>query len=339
MAVFLISIITLVALDLQEPRESPAARKPNPFAPSLPELTDAEESKLDNIINRFIDADSGQLPAAETRQAVNDFKQLKPEAIPALIRGLNRAAKIEHSCPAVTIAAKLARMLRATRDPLLLEYARENIGAGITQSRHIVVIKDLRLLCTFRKRTLTEKGEASFEPFVEPAPPVIIRPGQNDLHKQPTNQLIYAASQETGSRLRAVLRELACRDDELSLDGLASAAAITEKEYQDLARRLLREKLGRLDNNELKKKLKDSLPEVRAAAALTVAEKKLHLEMQVVEMLHDQFPNVREAAHDALVRLANWNDFGPKSDASADERQKAETRWREWCKNQPSSKQ
>jgi HEAT repeat len=339
MAIFLTSILALFAAGIQEPKDSPPSRKPNPFAPSLPELTDADEAKLDRIINRFIDADSGQLPAADTREAVNDFKGLKPEAIPALIRGLNRAAKLDYSCPAVTIAAKLARLLRATRDPLLLEYARENIGAGITQSRHMAVIRDLRLLCLFRKRTLAERGEASFEPFVEPAPPVIIRPGQNDLQKQPTQQLVYAASQETGRRLRGVLKELARRDDGMALDGLASAAAITEQEYQDYARKLLREKLARLDVKELKRKLRDTLPEIRAAAALTAAEKKVRVEPQLVDMLHDHFPNVREAAHDALVHLAGGKDFGPKPNSSADDRQKAEAQWREWCKNQTSGKQ
>src|SRR6516162_845753 len=36
-------------------------RKPHPLAPSLPELTKEEEEKLDDIINRFIRADTGQL--------------------------------------------------------------------------------------------------------------------------------------------------------------------------------------------------------------------------------------------------------------------------------------
>jgi hypothetical protein len=136
-------------------------RKPNPLAPSLPELTEDEENKIDEVINRFIDYDSGMLRDSGSRQAVADFQKLGPESIPALIRGLNRAAKIEHSCPAVTIAKRLARLLRSTKDPALLEFARENVGAGVTQSRHMGVIKDLKVVCMLRARTLAESGETA----------------------------------------------------------------------------------------------------------------------------------------------------------------------------------
>src|SRR5207244_13235895 len=88
------------------------------------------------------------------KKAGAEFQRLGPEAIPALTRGLNRAAAIEHSCPAVTIAKKLDRMLRASNDAELLEFARENIGAGVTQSRHMGVIRDLRVVCIIRKRNL-----------------------------------------------------------------------------------------------------------------------------------------------------------------------------------------
>src|SRR5262245_24587783 len=87
-----------------------AADKDAPFkrsviAPSLPAVTKEQEEEFDRIINRFILADTGRLKGAEARKAVKEFEALKPEAIPALIRGLNRAAMIEHSCP-VTVIAK-----------------------------------------------------------------------------------------------------------------------------------------------------------------------------------------------------------------------------------------
>jgi len=129
-------------------------REVNPLAPSLPLLSDKEEEKIDNTIDRFIQYDMGQLRGEEGKKALQEFRRLGPETIPGMIRGLNRAAKIESSCPAVTIAKKLAVMLRASNDPELLDFARENIGAGITQSRHMAVIKDLRLLCILRKRAV-----------------------------------------------------------------------------------------------------------------------------------------------------------------------------------------
>src|SRR6516225_4793947 len=89
----------LLFADPQPPSQTP--RKPSPFAPSLPELTQEEENQLDETIDRFIDYDSGKVQGPGAKKAVAEFHKLGPEAIPALIRGLNRAAKIDHSCPAV----------------------------------------------------------------------------------------------------------------------------------------------------------------------------------------------------------------------------------------------
>src|SRR5262245_55625758 len=112
-------------------------RESNPLAPSLPLLTDKEEEKIDNVIDRFIQNDIGHVRGKQGKKAPKRFRDLGPEASTGMIRCLNRAAKIESSCPAVTIARKLAVMLRTSNDPDLLDCARENVGAGITQSRHM----------------------------------------------------------------------------------------------------------------------------------------------------------------------------------------------------------
>src|SRR5688572_22305512 len=74
-------------------------RKPHPLAPSLPELSEEEEAKIDAIIDRFIEADTGKLHGPEAKKALQDFHRLGPEATFALIRGMNKAAAIDHSCP------------------------------------------------------------------------------------------------------------------------------------------------------------------------------------------------------------------------------------------------
>jgi hypothetical protein len=153
----LLTLTAALLLSAEPPAGNQTPRQPNPFAPSLPQLTDEEENQLDQTINRFIDYESGKVRGPDAKKVLADFQKLGPEAIPALIRGLNRAAKIEHSCPAVIIAKKLARMLSVTKDSELLEFARENVGAGVTQSRHMGVIKDLRVLCIVRKRTLAQE--------------------------------------------------------------------------------------------------------------------------------------------------------------------------------------
>src|SRR4051812_31200629 len=118
--------LAFAALLAADPAPRPeATRQPHPLAPSLPQLTEEEEGELDRIIDRFILYDTGRLPGAEGGKALQEFERLGPEATFALVRGMNRAARIEHSCPAVVIARKLSRILLASNDPELLEFARE----------------------------------------------------------------------------------------------------------------------------------------------------------------------------------------------------------------------
>ena len=110
------SIIASVILLLSaaaDPPDKETSRKPHELFPSLHELSEAEENRLDEVIDRFIDYDSGKVKGPEGKKALSEFNKLGPDAIPALLRGLNKAAKIEHSCPAVQITKKLAKMLSA----------------------------------------------------------------------------------------------------------------------------------------------------------------------------------------------------------------------------------
>ncbi|HMF13550.1 MAG TPA: hypothetical protein VKE94_14625, partial [Gemmataceae bacterium] len=100
-------VLTLALFAASDSPDSKEKPKHSPYAPSLPYLTKEEEEKLDEVIDRFMLYDIGRLQGEDARKALKDFKDLGPEAIPALVRGLNRAAKIEHSCPVVVIAQKL----------------------------------------------------------------------------------------------------------------------------------------------------------------------------------------------------------------------------------------
>src|SRR5438445_9244046 len=160
----LLTLTLALVYPADPPKDLETPRKPNPLAPSLRELTEEEEKALDEVIDRFIQYDSGQLKDADGKKVVRDFQKLGPDAIPALIRGLNRAARIDHSCPAVTIARKLARMFAVTEDTELLQFARENVGAGITQSRHLTVLRDLRLGCTLRRNQLLRAAAGAPKP-------------------------------------------------------------------------------------------------------------------------------------------------------------------------------
>src|SRR5438477_8858008 len=275
-------LIRLILTPAFLPAQTVKPREVNPLAPSLPLLSDKEEEKIDNTIDRFIQYDMGQLRGEEGKKALQEFRQLGPEAIPGMIRGLNRAAKIESSCPAVTIAKKLAVMLRASNDPDLLDFARENVGPGIIQSRHMAVIKDLRLLCILRKRSVGNN-------------PVIVR--------TPPRQ-----------------------DQEPITLAVPDAPPVDSPKRDTKSERTLRS----LSTEALKDKLKDTDAAVRATAARIVGSKRLPLGAELIDLLSDDAGEVRQAAHQSLVRLNHGTDLGPATDADEAERTAAIKKWRDW---------
>ncbi len=152
------------------PKDRDTPRKPNPLAPSLSLLTADEEAKLDAVIDRFIQFDIGKLAGDDGKKALKEFQALGPDAVFALIRGLNKAAQIEATCPAATIGKKVVAILRASNDPDLLDFARENIGAGITKSPHMGILKDVRLAASLRRKDLARNPALKTPPT--PVPPV-----------------------------------------------------------------------------------------------------------------------------------------------------------------------
>jgi hypothetical protein len=306
-----------------DPQKQATSRPPHPFAPSLPQLTDEEEEQFDRVIERFIAYDTGKLPGAEGKKALAEFQKLGSESTFALIRGMNRAARIEHSCPAVTIARKLQRILMSSTDVELLEFARENIGVGVTESRHLNVLKDLRLACTLRKNALASGTRD-----------VSLRGREKPIRGMTVPELAEAAGGERGPRLKEVLTELGRRPGEQALGALGAAAASYEGETRTLARELLLKRLAKLETAGLRAKLRDDKSEIRAGAAQVVGEKRLRLGSELIELLQDDEASVRRAAREALVRLARGTDFGPEPSASDDERAEAVRNWQAWWRQQ-----
>jgi hypothetical protein len=56
----------------------------------------------------------------------------------------------------------------------------------------------------------------------------------------------------------------------------------------------------------------------------------------LIDLLSDEESKVREAAHNALVRLSRGKDFGPKPDANESARTLAIKKWRDWWAKQAS---
>jgi HEAT repeat protein len=76
--------------------------------------------------------------------------------------------------------------------------------------------------------------------------------------------------------------------------------------------------------------LEDEDAEIRRAAALGLAmkESKTHFDA-LIRLLLDPQPFVERAAHAALRSLSG-KDFGPKVNATEDEKMEAVQRWQQW---------
>lgn len=307
--------LALFAADTPTVKEKP---KHSPYAPSLPYLTKEEEDKIDVIIDRFMLYDIGRLQGREGAKALKAFKDLGPEAIPSLVRGLNRAATIEHSCPVVVIAQKLGRLLAASDDQELMEFVKDNIGSGVGRTRHAGVLQDLRVAVSMRKNALARRP-ASTSSAAAKTP-----------RGMSVTELADAASIERGPRLRFILIELEKRRGEEVVPALANAAGSYDKTIQKLGRDLLDRHLARQGEAVVKEKLGDELIEVRRAAMRVIASRMPRLAGELIDLLGDDKEEVRAAAHAALVKLSRGLDYGPSADAEKEKIAAAQEKWRNW---------
>jgi len=328
---------TLVLGLAQAPADTP--RQPHPLAPSLPQLTRAEEAKIEDIINRFIQFDTGMLTGEDGQRAKEEFAALGPEAFFQLVAGLQRAASIEASCPAVSIGRKILTILRGSKDPALLDFARENIGAGITRSPHMGVIKDLRMVALLRRRDVGQGGSSAGPGGTGNEGKIVIRPKtaeQKALRALPVGELARLAGSARGERLKDVLAELEKRPEAAAVDALVHAmTADGDSAGRYLAQEALLKNLARHSPESLRAWLKDPRPAVRTAAAWVAAEKKLPLGEELIVLLLDKDLDVGQAARQALNRLAGGDlDFGPNRNATDAERADAVRQWRAWLAKQ-----
>jgi HEAT repeat protein len=100
------------------------------------------------------------------------------------------------------------------------------------------------------------------------------------------------------------------------------------------AREALAERLTRMKDSTLEKYLGDDVLEIRIAAARACALKgSKSLIPRLIPLLRDTRGGVAETAHQALKELTG-EDFGPKANASREERVQASRQWTEWWNKQ-----
>ncbi|MGH7138042.1 MAG: hypothetical protein ACREHD_20010, partial [Pirellulales bacterium] len=139
------------------PSAAPPGQADEPGGAVLSLVNDGQNSEHDNVVERFIQYDIGQLRGEEGVKAREGFQRLGPDAMESLVRGLNRSASIHASCPVMVITYKIEAVLRANPDPTLLRCAVDNIGRGVPSTApHHWRLKEL--LAQLRRMRLSPAG-------------------------------------------------------------------------------------------------------------------------------------------------------------------------------------
>jgi hypothetical protein len=121
-------------------------------------------------------------------------------------------------------------------------------------------------------------------------------------------------------------------------EALALAIARLSGDDRQPLREALAGRMARMTNQTLGEYLQDEDAELRRAAALGLALRKSTAHFgRVIGLLLDSEPAVERAAHSALVSLSG-EDFGPRVNASEEEKIQASAQWRKWWDDRPGSR-
>lgn len=145
-----------------------------------------------------------------------------------------------------------------------------------------------------------------------------------------SGKLAAALRQATPDRRRKLTAQYRDSKGVKYTEALAQAIAGETGKEQIKLREILKERMKRMTEETLGRYLEDEDAEIRRAAALGLAMKnsKTHFDT-LIGLLLDPQPFVERAAHAALRSLSG-RDFGPKVNATEDEKKVAVQRWRKW---------
>ena len=314
------SYLLLILLIMGQTVPITGKREPNPLAPSLPLLSDAEEARYDKIVNQFIKYDLGQLPGAEGLKAKNDFLKLTSESIPALFRGLQISSKLEHSCPVAMISQKLKSFLLKSEDDELLDFARDELTSALEGSRHAPLLQDMRLGVTLRRKVVLAN---------KPAVPKWL------LSMTVAEMLKSLQEEENQQKHKLMAQELGRRGDHESLQGLGLFAVSFYPEVKEPSIKLLQEKMRKLKIGEMQEFLKDTNPLLRQKAAEAMGNLKATKGAEdLVPLLSDSNAGVQKAVREALVKIGAGKDFGPIDFSNSESVRKSQLEWKRWLTEQ-----
>lgn len=200
------------------------------------------------------------------------------------------------------LSAKLTSLVEAADDPCLMTYSVMNLGAGVPPPTNKSNLGFARRLQSLRMQLVRK--------WFSPMGPVARRKRQ---------------LQELIQRQQDVVRRR--REKEL-LD--IQERKLAEELFQRSSLEVFVRKLPDEPEDTLRRDLQDDSPLARLLVVHTIGRRRLHLETELIERLGDAHPAVRQAAREALVRIARGTDFGPSARASKGAIARSTEKWRQW---------
>ena len=154
-------------------------------------------------------------------------------------------------------------------------------------------------------------------------PLLVAQPGGP--HPQPASPLVaqQLPDQPIEQLRRQQQRDLDIRQEALRL--LTERRMLTEME-----------KLVNGKPDELCKQLREGPPLLRLIALRVISRRRVPVEKDLIEVLDDPDKSIRQAAREALVRIARGTDFGPSLTATKRDVAQSIDRWRDWLALQQS---
>jgi hypothetical protein len=174
-------------------------------------------------------------------------------------------------------------------------------------------------------------------------PPLGLKPafGESKVQEKPVGGTKSEASKlqddlvgGSGARQQDALEKLRDTKGGEYTEALATAIPKLSGNLKTKAREALADRLSRMSSATLRDRLLDDEPELRRAAALAAAMKDDKTQIpKLIEMLADKETTVARAAHAALKAFAGKGvDYGPDTEATPAERDKAIEAWKAWWK-------
>jgi hypothetical protein len=193
----------------------------------------------------------------------------------------------------------------------------QNLGKGVPiTSKHFVPLQKIRMLVY----------QQEFQERWQLATALPRRPGM------PQNRNAVPAMKKTHTsdpRLDTLQSGLWKAEQELLLKKQFEQLQRDQPKMQEMLPDVLRQ-LAQEDASSIAKKLRDSDPFNRWLAIHVAAKKWMPLEKDLIELLNDPYPGIRDAARNALMRLSRGNDFGPPVNATAVQIERAQAQWERW---------